>query len=360
MYGIRHEFEKFEDFNVRFNDFDNYDKYDVAILHADEDEVEIARSSNPKIIIGLVKPHHERVVHAPLSRFSLKSLYYQFRFLFGDNKSEFILKRNRNYHDSDFLIADTPYLKSMFEASGHHSLYLKLVEVYDGTAKPLSHKNSMTLVFGYHGNYRHFLESKRYIYPALKDLTKDYKVKLKVISNLADFEMNNEVGLPFEIEFYEYSYPEIYDILDDVDIGLVPNQIKYKNKFFEKVFTKYGAFFWETDKYHDLLFRFKQSSNGGRAFVFSQLAKPFVSCPIPEVLTTYGDAVDDCIAYDAITWKHCIIKLAKNEDLRVSISNSINVINENKISVGIEAKKMKEEIYSHLRRRGNDESSIRT
>lgn len=344
MYGIRSEFDNYVDFHVAHNDFNNYQNYDVAILHADDDEVSIARDSNPNIIIGLVKPHHERVVNVPLEKINLKSFLYQLRLFVGDKNSRFIKERNCKIVNSDFVIADSLYLKSLFESEGHDAVYIKLIEKYNVKPIVLSKKNNKSIVFGYHGNYRHFIESKSYIFPALEELSKTFDVTLKVVSNLQDFDCDNDSG--FDVKYFNYNFPGIYDVLQDIDIGLVPNQIQYRSVFFDRLFTRFGCLFWNTDKYHDVLFRFKQSSNAGRAFIFSQLAKPFIGCPTPEVVSIFGSVLEEYLPFDKKTWKHCIIKLANDERKRIEISNElIDKVNKS-INTKIEADKLRIKIMS--------------
>ncbi|MHA6608529.1 hypothetical protein [Photobacterium damselae] len=342
MYGLRSEFEKFDEFQVSFNDYENYDKYDVAILHADEEQVSVAREKNKGIIIGLVKPHHERVVNIPFEKFSVKSFYYQFRFLFGDGKSKFIKTRNEKLNNSDFVISDTLYLHNLFESEGINSVYVRLIENYTYKVKPVVKPNKKEIVFGYHGNYRHFLESKDYIFPGLDELTKDFDVTLKVVSNLSEYKY--EPNTNFKIEYYDYEFPGIYELLNDVDIGLVPNQIGYRNSFFEKLCTKFGSLIWRTDKYHDIIFRFKQSSNAGRAFIFAQLGKPFISCPTPEVASIFGDLLEEYMPFDKKTWKHCLVKLAKDEAARIRIGYQLLDKTSSSLNTKVEAEKLKAKI----------------
>ncbi|MCR9703237.1 hypothetical protein NB574_10600 [Vibrio vulnificus] len=348
--GFKSQFEKFDEFEVHSNDFENYDKYDVAILHGDDDEVIRAKNQNPSILIGLAKPHHERVVHSPLTSFSLKSFLYQYRFFTDDNKSSFMKKREHKLSRADFLIADTVHLKNYFELRGHDCIYLKLIEAYSnnviGTTPVISQDNCIT--FGYHGNPRHLIESKDYIFPALNDLAKDTHVKLIVVTNID--KVNNKYfrDANFDIEFHEYSYPGIYSTLSSIDIGLVPNQISYKNKFFEKLLSKFGAFFWNTDRAHDLVFRYKQSVNAGRAFVFAQLDKPFVACPVPELLAIFGCFMEDCFPYDKETWGHVIIQLAKNKSRQKELAEELNKLVNTTLNVENEANILKEYIINRM------------
>ncbi|MBA6326358.1 hypothetical protein H4J46_00025 [Colwellia sp. MB02u-6] len=346
MEGIKSKFELFEEFEVVRNDFDNYKNFDVAILHADDEEVLVARSQNPNILIGLVKPHHERVVHAPLQRFNLKSFLYQTRFFIGDKNSKFIKKRNNQIKCSDFVIADSMHLQNLYESDGCEAIYLKLIEDFKGKTTPLKLKKSKMLIFGYHGNYRHFLESKNYIFPALCELSKTYNVTLKVVSNLSDFKPENSDK--FKIEYIDYTFPGVFESLNDVDIGLVPNQIDYKYKFYEILFSRMGCLFWKTDKYHDLVFRFKESSNAGRAFVFSQLGIPFIACPVPEVVSVFGDVLEEFLPFNKVTWKHCILKLAANEDKRIELSNKLIEKNKTSIDLLIEANKLRRFILNKI------------
>ncbi|WP_199524649.1 hypothetical protein [Pseudoalteromonas sp. bablab_jr011] len=345
QHGIKSEFEKFDDFEVYKNVFSQYHKFDVAILHGDEDEIDIARLQNKDIIIGVVKPHLERIVHPLLHRFNLKSFLYQARMFKSDSKSSQMIERFRKISVADFVIADTVHLKNIFESKGINSLYMKLIECYSPTEilngkKIRSNDDGASCIsFGYHGNARHFLESVEYIFPALNILAEEYNVKLKVVSNIDQIKKLPKHN--FKLELYEYSYPEIFSILSDVDIGLVPNQISLKYNFLETVFIRFGAYFWNTDRCVDLLFRYKESVNAGRAFIFCQLNIPFIACPIPEVVSIFGPEMEDYFPYTKETWSYAIRKLASNKEERLRIKKYLKNKNDNELSTCIESRKLK-------------------
>jgi hypothetical protein len=316
--SIKSAFDSYEEFEVYKNDFTGYDKFDVAILHGDEDEIVKAREQNKNIIIGVAKPHSERVVHPLFHKFTLKSFLYQVRMFTNDRKSKYTKNRLEKLRNADFLLADTPHLKDYFESEGFKSIYVKLLEWNTFPIKTMHEINKSKIVFGYHGNARHFIESKKYIFPALEELSKKYEVILKVVSNIDAISLDGDNS--FSIKLYEYSYPEIYNHLADVDIGLAPSQISYKNRAFEILFTKLGGYFWDTDRAYDHLFRYKESVNSGRAFVFAQLGAPFISCPVPEVMSIFGQEMSDCFPYNADMWKHSILRLADDIERRQAIS----------------------------------------
>lgn len=346
--GIKSAFESFECFVVTSNDFDNYNNYDVAILHGDDDEVFKAREQNPSILIGLAKPHHERVVHSLFTSFSLKSLLYQIRLFTDDNRSNFMVNRNQKLLLSDFLIADSIYLKNTLECEGHNAVYVKLIERFDGIALPLTpkEKSNNKIIFGYHGNAKHFIESQDYIFPALNELSKDYDVVLKVVSNIS--QMPKNIMCDFDLQYFEYSYPEIFTLLSDVDIGLVPNQIGFRNGMIKTLLTKYGSYFWKTDKAHDLLFRYKQSANAGRAFVFAQIGKPFIACPVPEVVSIFGCIQEDYLPFDGKHWFHSILKLANDENKRIELSEKLLDLMNDNVNIVSEANVLRKYIVDKL------------
>ncbi|WP_272659292.1 MULTISPECIES: hypothetical protein [unclassified Providencia] len=344
--SIKSAFEKFNEFDVYKNIYNRYEQFDVAILHGDEDEILKAREQNPNIIIGVAKPHHERVVHPLFHRFDMKSFLYQIRMFRNDDNSEFMRKRNEKLKAANFVIADSIHLKHLFELQGINSIYIKLLERYSPVSIKNNLQNDNEIIFGYHGNSMHFIESMPYIFPALNSLSKEFSVTLKVVSNI-----NSLKKLPktnFNIELFEYSYPEIYSILSDIDIGLVPNQIGYRNVFFETILTKFGGYFWKTDRAYDLLFRYKQSVNAGRAFVFSQLRKPFIGCPIPELLSTFGSDMEDYFPYSKETWEYSILKLSKDKSEQLRIIDFLNKKVDDELTIDIEALKLKNLILSYF------------
>ncbi|MCF2918002.1 hypothetical protein L1266_17645 [Pseudoalteromonas sp. Cn5-37] len=347
QHGIKSEFDRFDDFEVFKNIFSRYDEFDVAILHGDEDEIKVAREQNKNIIIGVVKPHLERTVHTLFHQFNLKSLLYQLRMFRSDEKSRLMSARYQKISLADFVIADTIHLKNLFESRGIMSIYLKLLESPIKIDKSDNlNSNRKEVVFGYHGNERHFLESTEYIFPALNLLSHDYDVKLKVVSNIGLIKKIPKHT--FKLEMYEYSFPGIYNILSDIDIGLVPNQITLKYSFLKTLFIRFGAYFWNTDRTVDLLFRYKQSVNAGRAFIFSQLNKPFIACPVPEVVSIFGPEMEDYFPYTHETWEYAIIKLAKSKKEQLRIKEYLYNKNETDLSISIEALKLRKFIKQLL------------
>ncbi|SKC30948.1 hypothetical protein CZ809_00425 [Photobacterium piscicola] len=327
--------------NLHINDYENYRKYDVAIFHTDDDDIFSARNDNPNLIIGLVKPHHERRIEPLFNSLKLRSLVYQSRLFFNDKLYPYIKKRNEKLKASDFLIADTIDLRNKFEFEGYKSIYLKLVEEFPEGLTPdngLSEKSENSIYFGYHGNYRHLLESKSYIFPALNKLNEKYNVKLKVVTNLDH--VQKKLGNEFDIEMFEYSYPEIYDFLSDVDIGLVPNNIPYRGRISKFLIYDAGCYLWITDRKHDMQLRFKESANAGRAYIFAQLNIPFISCPVPEVSSVFGGFMPDCIPVGEKSWYMSIIKLANNKKRRLEISKKLNKLVFMELSPKFEALKL--------------------
>ena len=344
--ALKNKFLENSFFEVYVNDFENYHRYDIAILHADEEEIFNARSQNKDIIIGLAKPHHERIVHKLFYKFNVRSVLYQLRMFIDDEKSKFNRNRNLKLSKADFLIADTMHLKHFYESKGHQAIYLKLIEgTIENTQKSDSIDSSdSNITFGYHGNHRHFVESVDYIFPALNELSKTKNVILKVVTNKNLIDLRKLPEYQFEIELIDYEYPGIYKFLNDTDIGLVPNQITFNNRLLERLIIKFGAYFWHTDRYHDLVFRYKQSVNAGRAFVFAQLGIPFVACPIPEVMSIFGGFMEEQFPYTKDTWKHVIIQLANNHEKRKNISQKLLSLTEHDLNIDIEAKKLSDYI----------------
>ncbi|MDW1964772.1 hypothetical protein R7P37_14430 [Vibrio sp. 431] len=346
FYAYKRQFEKMSDVEVFENDYDNYSNYDVLIAPADSDFILKAKKENPSLVICLTKPHHERLVSLPFSKISLRDIYYQLRLFYPESWSPKLKKLKSNIYCSDLVIADSPYLNLFFKSKNIDSVYLRLLEEIPDVETKFSSGDD--LVFGYHGNYKHFNESMTYILPELEKLSNEYNVTLKVMTNLSVAKLLYSEKI--KIEYQEYSYPDIYNFLSDIDIGLVPNNIPVRNSLVDSLFHAFGCLFWKTDRKHDLILRYKQSVNAGRAYVFSQINKPFIACGVPDVCSDFGKVCGEYMPLDIETWKFSIRELSRNKDDRVRISRHLEYINDNEINLLIESEKLKKCLINKVER----------
>ncbi len=344
FYAIKSEFEKFDDIDVFENDFENYNKYDVLICPAESDYVDDIKTKYPDLVICLTKPHYERLV-TPIFKFKqIRTLFYLTRLFYPESWSQDIRSRKKNWEKSNLVIADSHYLNQYFESQKINSVYIRLIEKYDCVKTSLS--ESGNVVFGYHGNYKHFNESLPYILPALVELSQHFNVTLKVMTNLNGVKGFTDPRV--NIVYKEYSYPGIYTFLSDIDIGLVPNNIPVRGKIIKKFFESFGCVFWKTDRKHDLILRYKQSANAGRAYVFAQLGKPFISCPVPDVCIDFGNILEQYLPIDTITWHKAIIGMAHDKGERDIISNRLLRLMSEKLTLENEAKKLKNALLDKI------------
>jgi glycosyltransferase involved in cell wall biosynthesis len=276
-------------FEVKINDWSNYQDYDVVIFLCYDPEIKKARSINPDILVGLADP-----------------------------------KLNKNIQDAidaDFLTVSSLEQRDVFLR------YNKNIFIYymfpDIKKVEKNHQQKDKTIIGYHGNKLHLEALCPKIQSALNELGKKYDIEFWAMYNIKNLGKWN-FGLPDEkyikVRHIQWSEENYYDYLSKVDIGIVPNilpvskEIKTKGKHGRKLFA-YNS--------NDYLVRYKYSSNPGRIYVFSQLGIPVVSDFFPSASQFIFDGQTGFLANSAEGWYHALEKLILQPRLREDLAANL-------------------------------------
>lgn len=242
--------------DCEINNWTDYGSFDVAIFMAADAQPDFVRSINPKILVGVADPKPSTIDQAKQADFCLVSSLEQY---------EVFLKYNRNLF-IHYMIPEFDF-------------------------KPITHKTKSLHKIFYHGNKVHLNSSFEGLVPALNELGKKHKIELNVIYNKSELG-KWRVGRPEQkycpvndLQWYPNCYAEY---LDDADIGIVQNFLPWSQK---KLVRRLGHVSKSVllEGHLDHMYKFKSSTNAGRAFVFGYFNIPVVAEAVPSL----GDVIVD-------------------------------------------------------------------
>jgi len=223
--------------------------------------------------------------------------------LSGDSKQRF-----------DFSIVNSIEEKKSVEHLGQATVIINLVEqMYQGS--PLKkHKESDRFVIGYHGSYTHLSKLKEGFVEAFNYLVSSgVNLKLNCLSNdsamsrsiLEDIKLNTSV-----VAFEDWTYATAKDFILQSDVGILPNLTSIREDL--SVLNDYNN---KLGTYNtDYIFRFKNKSNPGRAFVFNQLGIPVITDLTPSMMPMYYDEMCGAVATNSHTWLKAIHRFMNPEE----------------------------------------------
>jgi len=278
--------------DIKFNDFKNYQKYDVVLffkyqLHH-QDLID-ARKKNNKIIIGIIDPRQ--------------------------NLSKKITQ------EIDFLVVDSIEMKDYYLSLNKPIIFYY---EFESTISPKIKTQDEAIYIGYHGNKVHLLSMFPSITNALGKLSKKYNLKILLLYN------HNKLGkLPefitknINFEYLQWNQTNLKYFLSKVDIGIVPN---FKPVIFKR-FLKYLSLpFLNLFATHnsDYLVRFKMTSGPNRILTFAANKIPVVSDMYPSACQIINHENDGFLVFSEAGWYDSIERLIKEPILRENISNNMH------------------------------------
>ena len=184
-------------------------------------------------------------------------------------------------------------------------------------------KKNNNLILGYHGNKIHLESMLPRITDSIKELNKKYTTELWAMYNLKNLGKSKKITsnkLGFKVKHIQYSYDNYNKYLSQADIGLVPQLIPYEDNLISKLISKI-SFGSSNMSYGDYLLRFKDTTNLGRHFVFSQLRIPIISDITPSSISFIKNEKNGFLAYTSKNWLDYLLNLAANDKLRKNIAN---------------------------------------
>ena len=199
-------------------------------------------------------------------------------------------------------------------------IYPTYPRVYENNILKKNNENNQKIILGYHGNKIHLNSMNPKILNAIKEISKEFKIELWAMYNVKNlgkskiFDRHNKY---FKVKHIQYSHENYHNYIAKVDIGLVPQLIPQNNNFFSNILSIGFKNFNQSKT--DYLLRFKDTTNLGRHFVFSQLKIPFVSDITPSSVSYIKHGYNGFLAYTEKNWYDCILMLIKDKKLRKKI-----------------------------------------
>lgn len=274
--------------NVYFNDFANYQEYDVVLFFKYNlltSDLEKAKDRNNNLLIGIIDPR--------------QNLSKQFR--------RFV----------DFIVVDSIEMRDFYS-------YLRkpILNYYEfqNTLLEKKSKKGEIIHIGYHGNKVHLLSMYPTISSVIRELSKKYSIKLLLLYNHKTLgKLPNFITEGIDIEYLQWNKENLNYFLDKTDIGIVPNFtpisfnkfLKFMSVPFRKTFVTHSS---------DYLVRYKMTSGPNRILLFALNKIPVVSDMYPSACQLIEDEFDGFLANSSHGWYDSIEKLIKSKKLRKTFS----------------------------------------
>jgi hypothetical protein len=278
------------------NDWDHYERYDVAVFMAYDEDMAAARKANPKIRIAAADPKQSAGSHLRVAR------------------------------EADFLMVSSVEQRDVFYRHNRNILIYYMFP----PMRPVDrvHVDREPIVIGYHGNRVHLECMVESVKPALHALAKNRRVEFWAIYNVAR-SGRAVLGLPdpavMPVRHIQWSRQAFYDELARVDIGVMPNAIPIRDRLSALETTAYPEpeFVYEP---FDHLVRYKASSNPGRLYPYAQLGIPVVADFAPSASQLIRDGESGFIASSPHAWFEALDALAASAALRNAMARRLREI----------------------------------
>jgi len=294
--------------NVTYNDWDNYEKYDLALFMSPDSKVKEAKRKNPNILVGIADPKASstwKIKEAWLADFlSVTSL----------EQRDFFLKYNKNIHIY------------------FHFRYIK--EIYK------NHIDKEKIIIGYHGNKTH-LNCMMHISKALDDLSEKYNIEFWAIYNIKNLgKWRKNLPKKCPVKHIQWSKENYYKYLSQTDIGVIPANIPISLKRGKLMNRFLSSFFKNSLRYdrNDYLIRFKYSTGPGRTYPFTQLYIPVVAEFMPSYCQMIQNEQSGFLVYSKEGWYDALEKLIISPNLRNKMSRNLKNFIDNNYSPDINFK----------------------
>ena len=271
----------------------NYAEYDVVLFMGYDPHVSEARKIKPELKIGVIDPRPTMVNTILNADFVIAN---------GLEMQDWLSE----YFTKIFIYPIYPYLK----------------------ASPKEHQEHKPLIIGYHGNKVHLLASKPHVTGALDALAEEYPFEFWAIydiRSLGKIPFNLFSSKKIKVRFIQWEEDVYEKVLSQVDIGIVPNLIPLIDE--AKVKEQVKALFPSLLQPHetDYLFRFKNTTNPGRIYVFSQLGIPVVAGMAPSAAQAIQHGVSGYLAVGTGAWYGALRRLANSPELRSEMGKRLYI-----------------------------------
>jgi len=266
------------------NDWSSYEKYDVAIFgkNVNVGKLTEARHQNPRLKIGRVNPTDR----AP-------------------QKQDDIVP--------DFFVAGCIQERDYYMKFRRPILIFPHIELF-GEA-PKTHIPNEGINIGYHGNETHINLMSSELISALSRLAERVNIVVTFLYNVEKLG-KARISSAFPHHHVQWELDRFAEQIQEFDIGIVPNLNRvpsYLLAIMRKLPTKSGGL-------TDLVVRYKNTENAGRAFVFYQLGIPVVADMAPSHFHILGNPQNGYLAMSEEGWYQALYSLAISADHRNEIA----------------------------------------
>ena len=235
------------------------------------------------------------------------------------NPSDYTHKAIEKMKCADFFIVGS------IEEKVHYLNYKKRVclipLVEEIFMKQKQHSEKDEIVLGYHGNKHHLHQFFPHLTKAIERLSKQTKVKLKVMYNIKSLGKWS-YGKPKGVEVIQkqWELDKIEEDLLECDIGLVPgcSELGPLQRRLCFLLDFLGA---KSGFSNDYISRYKNTANAGRSFVFHQLKIPVIADLAPSNMHILGDDESGYLAQTEGSWYYALESLCHDYQLRQSMAD---------------------------------------
>jgi hypothetical protein len=274
------------------NDWDHYERYDVAVFMGYDHELEDARMANPNIRVVLADPKLSLPEWILAARAADKLLVSSIE------QRDVFMRLNRNVHVFHMFPKIPP-------------------------ADPVPGRGDQ-LVIGYHGNRVHLEALAGGVRSALEELGRRRPVELRAIYN-AEQLGRASIGLPDE-RFVRTAHVQwretFYEDLAGVQIGIVPNELPIRDRLDALAQSAWREREFKYEPFDHLL-RFKASTNAGRIYPFARRGIPVVADFAPSAVQLIEDGRSGYLASSPSAWLAALEWLADSPERRVDYARRL-------------------------------------
>jgi len=197
--------------------------------------------------------------------------------------------------------------------------FYPLIERSFENSKTKNHLPSKKIRVCYHGHYPHLSKFDPHVKEALEEISKFFEVTMVTITGHPEFEW--EIGRPdgIEVENHRYDINTISDIISSCDIGIVPNVSDMSHYFPQLKNIKDVDRGWNDT---DFILRFKNKTNGGRAYVLYQHGIPVIHDLSPNSFDFMAKSGEYTFAHDKLSYIRALKSLSCHENRnRIALAN---------------------------------------
>ena len=222
-----------------------------------------------------------------------------------------------NFRNYDFIIANGLEEKLFFS---HTNLPIFIYPVYPSVRNKKKINKKKTII-SYHGNKEHLLNMLPRITNAIKKISNEYNIELKLIYDIMNKGSVKELDrkhLNCKVTHLQY-YENCFDkYLINTDIGIVTQLNNFENK---KIKKNIGYFLSKQlfKGQYSFSLNFKETTNLGRHFVFAQLKIPVISDYTISSSNFINHMKNGILAYNSNDWYESIKYLIENKSKSKSI-----------------------------------------